>query len=231
MRRGLEHTRASVDSVRAGSALAFAEGSSSCLRGKQLGLSVLCPMECQCTLEAAFAFEVNEKTKKWRCNAARSQDLRRPPHLRNAPHRERPSHDRSPTHPSLEAVHYPTNNRRRSRAAFGAPLAPEARFRRTEEFWALRDVSFEVERGETLGIIGHNGAGKSTILKLLSNVIRADSGESDHWATSRPHRGRLGISSGAHRPRKHLPERLILGMRRAEIAATLRSNRRLCRRA
>ena len=45
------------------------------------------------------------------------------------------------------------------------------------EFWALRDVSFTVERGETLGIIGHNGAGKSTILKLLSGVTSPTEGQ------------------------------------------------------
>src|SRR5712671_285084 len=37
-------------------------------------------------------------------------------------------------------------------------------------FWALRDVSFEIRRGETVGLIGSNGAGKSTILKILSRV-------------------------------------------------------------
>jgi ABC-type polysaccharide/polyol phosphate transport system ATPase subunit len=42
--------------------------------------------------------------------------------------------------------------------------------------WALRDVSFEVEQGETLGLIGPNGSGKSTTLKLLAKITEADSG-------------------------------------------------------
>jgi len=49
------------------------------------------------------------------------------------------------------------------------PLAPE-------EFWVLNDISFELKKGETLGIIGHNGAGKSTMLKHLSGIMQPTRG-------------------------------------------------------
>jgi ABC-type polysaccharide/polyol phosphate transport system ATPase subunit len=94
--------------------------------------------------------------------------------------------------------------------------------RRTEDFWAVRDVSFEVQRGEALGIIGHNGAGKSTILKLLSNITAPTSGEIMI-------NGRLSalieVGSGFH-PELTGRENIylngsILGMRRREISKKL----------
>jgi len=47
---------------------------------------------------------------------------------------------------------------------------------RKSEFWAVKNVSFEVRRGECLGLIGHNGAGKSTLLKMLNGLIAPDEG-------------------------------------------------------
>ncbi|NTV63265.1 MAG: ABC transporter ATP-binding protein [Oscillochloris sp.] len=45
-----------------------------------------------------------------------------------------------------------------------------------EEFWAVRDVSFSIEQGQSLGLVGHNGAGKSTILKLMTRILEPTSG-------------------------------------------------------
>jgi ABC-type polysaccharide/polyol phosphate transport system ATPase subunit len=94
--------------------------------------------------------------------------------------------------------------------------------RRSQEFWAVRDMSFEVERGEALGIIGHNGAGKSTVLKLLSNITTPTAGEIKINGSLS---ALIEVGSGFH-PELTGRENVylngsILGMRRREITKKL----------
>ena len=58
-----------------------------------------------------------------------------------------------------------------------APLSRAALTRGKEQFWALRDVSFEIQSGDMVAIIGPNGAGKSTVLKLVTRIIEPSSGQ------------------------------------------------------
>ena len=87
-----------------------------------------------------------------------------------------------------------------------------------DEFWAVRDVSFQVERGTTLGLIGRNGSGKSTLLKTLARILYPDEGKiTMHGRVA----SLLEVGSGFH-PELSGRENIylngsILGMKKREI--------------
>ena len=116
-------------------------------------------------------------------------------------------------YPSLRASLAEGTRRLLKRASAGGRRGKE------ESFWALREVSFEVKRGDVVGIIGRNGAGKSTLLKILSRITDPTTGMAEIH-------GRVGslleVGTGFHqdlsgRDNTYL-NGAILGMTRAEIA-------------
>ena len=78
-------------------------------------------------------------------------------------------------------IHFMRNRRRNKRlrdllSRDKSPAVEPASGKRKGEFWALRDVSFSVGQGEAVGLVGGNGQGKSTLLKLIAGVLLPDAG-------------------------------------------------------
>jgi ABC-type polysaccharide/polyol phosphate transport system ATPase subunit len=97
-------------------------------------------------------------------------------------------------------------------------LKLRGRAKTVDTIWALRNVTFEIQRGETIGVIGRNGAGKSTLLKVLSRITEPTCGEVDVY-------GRVGslieVGTGFH-PELTGRENIylngaVLGMRRRDV--------------
>jgi lipopolysaccharide transport system ATP-binding protein len=91
---------------------------------------------------------------------------------------------------------------------------------RKGEFWALKDVSFELKRGEALGLVGANGAGKTTLLRIISGLIKPDHGAIDIYGRVAP---LIALGAGFNpilTGRENIYVNMaILGLSRSEIEA------------
>jgi lipopolysaccharide transport system ATP-binding protein len=118
----------------------------------------------------------------------------------------------------MDALHGSLREAIVGKAAAALHLARRRSRPQADTIWAVDHVSFEVARGEVLGIVGRNGAGKTTLLKLLSGITHPTEGEARIW-------GRVGslleVGTGFHPDltgrENILLNGAILGMRRREI--------------
>jgi len=114
----------------------------------------------------------------------------------------------------VSAVSYPFRLVKRALAPSGTGSAKK----RNQDVWALKNISFDVKKGEVIGIIGKNGAGKSTLLKILSRITDPTEGGADLY-------GRVGslleVGTGFHQDMSGRDNvymnGALLGMRKSEI--------------
>lgn len=128
------------------------------------------------------------------------------------------NHAAPPSEGELFADQLVNSVRRFGRRLTGRSVDSDARPPRLEEFWALRDVNFEIKAGELVSIIGHNGAGKTTMLKVLSRITEPTEGRVEVFGRVN---SLLEVGTGFH-PELTGRENIflngaILGMTRAEM--------------
>ena len=97
-------------------------------------------------------------------------------------------------------------------------------FFQQKRFWVLNDVSFDIRKGETVGIIGRNGAGKSTLLKLMAGIISPDKGDiRGNGCRASLLTLQLGFTPHLSGRENAIFSAMLLGMKRREIQTILPS--------
>jgi lipopolysaccharide transport system ATP-binding protein len=104
----------------------------------------------------------------------------------------------------------------------GVAYRRKSGFFRQEKFWALNDVSFNVYHGETLGIVGRNGAGKSSLLRVLAGIINPDRGKIvNHGVTASLLSLQVGFVNHLTGRENAILSGMMLGLQKKEVISLM----------